>query len=454
MAKIARILLAGDVAVAAACVAALTTTLPFFGNGQGMSFLVFPISTVIGQKAGGSYGDRMYRRRPAELIPRVLAGLGASAFFASAVVLYLPSYALSRSAVIAYHLLAIPVFVAWRIATLNRIRGSLAPEPVAVVGRGKGTAELVDVVTKENLFRLAMVLRPQSSGAIAISRTRNGVSTEPVLPAKTATLIADAGVKLIVFASSDKDAHDKLHRHLNGCKRMDVDLLDSVAFLEMLTRRFPIQHIESWRPSFSYRFPRWDPVLEQRLKRLLDIVVSVVGLLLALPVMFTIAVVLRLCSGSPVIFKQSRTGFRNRPFTMYKFRSMKRADPHEIAYWTQENDPRITKLGFLLRKTHLDELPQLWNVLKGDMSLVGPRPESEDMVKQLRQQVPGYDIRHMKKPGVTGWAQVQYRYGSSVGDARKKLQYDLYYVRHGNFIMDLGILLRTLRVVFTLWGSR
>jgi sugar transferase (PEP-CTERM system associated) len=184
------------------------------------------------------------------------------------------------------------------------------------------------------------------------------------------------------------------------------------------------------------------------IKRLTGIAISVVGLVVTAPVMLVVAALIRLESPGPIFFKQERVGQDGKVFTLFKFRSMRtdaEKDGHPV--WAGENDPRVTRVGALIRKTRVDEIPQLWNVLKGDMAIVGPRPERPYFVEKLRHVIPYYDQRHTVKPGITGWAQVRYPYGASVQDAVEKLQYDLFYIKHMSLVFDLSILFETIKVI-------
>jgi len=189
--------------------------------------------------------------------------------------------------------------------------------------------------------------------------------------------------------------------------------------------------------------------------RLIDLVAACLLVVLSLPLALLAAIAIKLTSTGPVRYKQRRVGLNGRAFTIYKFRSM-RADAEVAtgAVWaTPGRDPRVTKVGWFLRRSRIDELPQLWNVIRGDMSLVGPRPERPEFVKSLTEQIPFYGQRHVVKPGVTGWAQVRYAYGASVEDAMEKLQYDLYYVKNKSVALDLYIIFETLKTVLTRSGS-
>jgi sugar transferase (PEP-CTERM system associated) len=193
-------------------------------------------------------------------------------------------------------------------------------------------------------------------------------------------------------------------------------------------------------------------LVRQTVKRMVDLVVSGVLLLLAAPIMAVTAILIALESGLPVLYRQERVGKNGRVFTLYKFRSMKNdAENDGTPRWASTDDERTTAVGRIIRKLRIDELPQIFNVLKGDMSFVGPRPERPYFVDQLAKQIPYYAMRHSVQPGITGWAQVRYPYGASVDDAIEKLQYDLYYVKNHCLFLDLMILIDTVQVV--LWGK-
>lgn len=200
-------------------------------------------------------------------------------------------------------------------------------------------------------------------------------------------------------------------------------------------------------------FPEHMPSWEANLKRLLDIVVSALGLLLLLPLMLILAVLIRLDSKGPVLYTQERVGQYGRIFLLYKLRTMRADAEADGPQWAAENDPRVTRLGRFLRKTRLDEVPQFWNVLIGDMSLVGPRPEREHFINQLRNEVPLYLQRLKMKPGLTGWAQVKHHYDSSLEDVKTKVLFDLWYFENMSLPLDAVILLRTVWVVLTGRGA-
>jgi exopolysaccharide biosynthesis polyprenyl glycosylphosphotransferase len=189
-------------------------------------------------------------------------------------------------------------------------------------------------------------------------------------------------------------------------------------------------------------------------KRVLDLAVAATGLLLGAPVMLLVALAVRLDSPGPVFFRQDRVGRGGREFTLWKFRSMRTDAEAGGAQWAVKADPRVTRVGRFIRKTRLDELPQLWNVLVGDMSLVGPRPERRLFVEQLKEQIPLYEQRLVVRPGLTGWAQIKAPYASSFEESLEKLKFDLYYIKNLSLFLDISILLSTARTVLLGRGAR
>lgn len=190
------------------------------------------------------------------------------------------------------------------------------------------------------------------------------------------------------------------------------------------------------------------------LKRGIDVTVACSIALALLPLFPLIALAIKLDSRGPILYSQTRVGLGGRTlFRIYKFRTMGTDAEANGAVWATKQDPRITRTGRFMRKTRLDELPQLWNLLIGEMALVGPRPERPEFTSRLAQEIPGYDLRHTVKPGLTGWAQVCYRYTSSIRDTRNKVEYDLYYVKHCTLLMDLKIMLKTVKVVVAMKGQ-
>lgn len=254
-----------------------------------------------------------------------------------------------------------------------------------------------------------------------------------------------------VVASSDATLQDA--DLSERCSRARVRLLGASEFRERLSRKIDVDHAEP--DAFSRACAVRDSVVRAFTRRIFDIGLSLLLVILALPVAALAAMLIKLDSRGPIFYTQERVGLHGRPFLVVKFRSMHvNAEAESGPQWAGLGDPRVTRIGGLLRRTRIDELPQLWNVLRGEMSMVGPRPERPYFVTRLAAELPCYSERALVKPGITGWAQVNYRYGASVEDARAKLAYDLYYVKHRNALLDLRILAATVRVVLSGQGAR
>ncbi len=259
------------------------------------------------------------------------------------------------------------------------------------------------------------------------------------------------GAAEIVVATDDRRGLPV--RSLLGCKARGVTITEFLSFCERESGRVDLDALQpSWLIfSDGFRMSR----VARTLKRLFDVTVSAAMLVLTLPLLLLTALAVELEDGGPIIYSQERVGLFGRPFTLYKFRSMRvDAERHSRPQWAQKSDSRITRVGSVIRKVRIDELPQLINVLKGDMSFIGPRPERPYFVDQLATEIPFYGERHAVKPGITGWAQINYPYGASLQDARNKLSYDLYYVKNHTLLLDFIVLIQTVRVILFPEGAR
>jgi len=259
--------------------------------------------------------------------------------------------------------------------------------------------------------------------------------------------------EIVVAITHPETIHFDLFAAILACRELGIPTTSMAEVYERITGRIPVEH--AGRNLYVVLPIRQLPT--QRLyiasKRLLDLVAGLLGCFLLLCLIPPVWLVNRFTSPGPLFYWQERVGQGGRRFRVVKFRSMVvDAEARTGAVWASEADPRVTPLGRVLRRTRLDELPQCWNILRGDMTLIGPRPERPEFVEELAQEIPFYRIRHAMKPGLTGWAQVRYRYGASVEDALIKLQYDLYYIKHQNLLLDLEILAKTVAVVLGLRG--
>ena len=244
----------------------------------------------------------------------------------------------------------------------------------------------------------------------------------------------------------------------NGSGHLDVVPLLEAGVRIMNLRDFSEKNLEKIPPAFVNR--SWllgldlrmrDPLLH-KIKRIMDITVGSFGLLFSLPILIPSLFIIALNSGFPVFFSQTRTGFLGRKYVLYKLRTMNKDAENDGAVWANKKDSRITHVGKFLRKWRIDEIPQFWNIIIGDMSIVGPRPERPEFQEQLKKDVPHWNCRHLVKPGLTGWAQIQFEYASDLKSSEEKLAYDLYYIKHASIIFDIQIILSTLRSIAK--GSR
>lgn len=258
-------------------------------------------------------------------------------------------------------------------------------------------------------------------------------------------------VDRVIVALEDRRGSMPISDLLN-LRLAGVSIEDASAILERLTGTLPLEGLSPSTLIFSegFKIRAWRQVL----RRLLSILTATVGLLICLPFIPLIVLAVRLSSPGPVFFRQTRVGRRGRPFTAFKFRTMRQDAEAAGAVWASKNDPRITRVGGFMRKTRLDEIPQLWNVLRGDMAFVGPRPERPEFVQWLSKEIPYYDLRHMIRPGITGWAQVRYQYGATLEETKQKLEYDLYYLKHISIGLDLLIMFETIKTIVLRRGAQ
>jgi sugar transferase (PEP-CTERM system associated) len=308
---------------------------------------------------------------------------------------------------------------------------------------------LRSLIRRHRLIRTMMILGP---GELAEKLSRELATGNDVVCSVTS--MPDSGrirlqhddVSGIVVADLQMAADGAMAASLIDSKLRGLRIEPAVESCERICKKIWIAGLQPEWWIYSDGFVPTRPC--RALKRVMDVVGSLIISLLAAPVMIVTAILIRLTSAGPVFYRQERLGQYGRPFIVLKFRSMYAdAEADSGPVWATKNDIRITPLGRLLRKFRIDELPQLFNVLKGEMSFIGPRPERPCFMESLRHEIPYYDARHYVRPGITGWAQVMYPYGASIGDAYEKLQYDLYYAKHMSLLLDLTILVKTIKVV-------
>jgi exopolysaccharide biosynthesis polyprenyl glycosylphosphotransferase len=250
-----------------------------------------------------------------------------------------------------------------------------------------------------------------------------------------------------------QDRHESMPlRELLELRLRGVVIENSSTLLERLSGKLLLDGLNPSTRIFTEGFHM--SASQQLFRCMFSFTVSFVALLICLPFLPFIILAVRLSSPGPIFFSQTRVGQRGRLFTAYKFRTMRENAEAQGAVWATKDDPRVTPIGRFMRSTRLDEIPQLWNVLRGDMAFVGPRPERPEFVQWLSQEIPFYDLRHMMRPGITGWAQVRYRYGASLEETKRKLEYDLYYVKHQSLGLDLLIMFETIKIIILRRGAQ
>ncbi|HXH06369.1 MAG TPA: TIGR03013 family XrtA/PEP-CTERM system glycosyltransferase [Vicinamibacterales bacterium] len=380
-----------------------------------------------------------------ELVIRLLQAIGIASILLAIVYLAAPSLAVAHGAFPAAMALFVTGILLLRVV-FNRIN-DLPPlgERLLFVGAGPTARLVARAVAEQRDFPSQIV------GFVDDAPAAEGTPGLVGAPDELEQLVRELAVDRVIVGLPDRRGRlpvAPLLRVKLGGTRVE----EAGALYERLTGKLLLEDLRPSALIFSdgFRVSR----LTRLTKRLFDLALAGVGLLLAWPLMALVAAAIRLESGAPVLYRQERVGLHGRRFVLLKFRSMRQDAEQGVPLWARDDDARVTRVGRILRQTRLDELPQLWNVLRGDMSFVGPRPERPFFVEQLAALLPFYEQRHAVRPGITGWAQVKYRYGASLEDAREKLRYDLYYIKHLSIAFDATILVDTVKVVLFGKGAR
>lgn len=316
---------------------------------------------------------------------------------------------------------------------------------VLVVGGGDRCAEVIKLIGERKYLRTRVVGCLSEEGDLPESHdcTHLGEISDLL------HVVDDHDVDHIIVAVDP--LNDYLTSNLVDCMSRGIQITSFINVIEHITNKIPIDHLsDKW---FLFELSHLNKRYFWRFKRAADIAIAVTGMVLALPLFLLSALAIKLESSGPVFYVQSRIGRGNRPFNVWKLRTMIDGADKNNVHWTEDNDNRITRVGKVLRKMRCDEIPQLLNILKGEMSLIGPRPEAVSLVNKYMEAIPFYLERHMIAPGITGWAQINYRYGNSIEDTRQKLMYDFYYIKNRNAMLDTIIFLRTIRTVLTGKGA-
>ncbi len=431
------------------------------------------------------YFDRRHHLNTSLFVPRLLQAVPLAALTLALLYQFVPTVALSWTVAGSGLLLMSVLMITWHVVAPALIDQDALGERILILGDGELACQIADSIDRAAPWGFRLVgyvpvgdglprprrrrrsLRGPLSGgapavqAIAADDDGARVVEFPVPPRMNARalgrladleeILAEQDIHTLVVAIADRRGKLPLatlvHAKLRG-----VTVYDAVDFYERLTGRMMVARLHPSSIIFSDGFA--PSRLTSLSKRLLDVALAIVALLFTAPLQALIALAVAATSPGPVLFRQERVGLNGLPFVMLKFRTMYTDAEKDGPRWAAADDDRVTPVGRLLRRSRLDELPQLWNILAGHMSFVGPRPERPVFVRQLRERIPYYHQRHIVRPGLTGWAQVKYPYGASVEEAQEKLEYDLYYIKRMSVAFDLTILFETVRVFLTGRGAR
>jgi sugar transferase (PEP-CTERM system associated) len=419
--------------------------------------LVFTVIMFACQLAFGLHSARQ-RARSVGIIIRIVAAVGIGALICAACMLLIPDLWIGGGVMALAAVGAGVAALVLHIAFGPLIDERVFKVRVLVYGAGRSAEAISGLRRRADRrgFTVVGYVRPPGGGPEAGLGDRASVATEPVFGGEGGLLelCERFDVHEIVVALDDRRRAFPI-RELLECRLAGVDVTELLTFLERESGRVRIDVLNPSWIIFGAGFRRGS--LRQLTARALDLVAGTILLVLSIPAIVVTVIAIKLEDGvrAPVLYRQERVGFGGNAFSLMKFRSMHvNAEASGEARWAQRNDPRVTRVGAVIRKLRIDELPQVLNVLRGDMSLVGPRPERPEFVASLAEKIPYYVERHCVKPGITGWAQLCYPYGSSEQDALEKLQYDLYYIKNNSLLLDLSILMQTAEVAIFGKGAR
>lgn len=378
---------------------------------------------------------------------RMMQAFGVGCIFLALLYTVCPSMIIATTIFWWSYLIICASLFAWRSLYYLVLEKKLFARQVVLIGTGETAERIVEEIkgNHEAGFVIAALVGPTTPAfdheGIPVVASLTEVDRTP----------RSAGIDRIVVALDDRRGTMPIAELLHSKLRGRI-IEDGVTFYEAITGKILVEKVNPAWLIFSEGFDYGR--LTYLIKRVLDLTLAAVGPCLSLPITLLTALLIKAESPGPVFYRQERVGERGKVFPIIKFRSMRQDAEKNGAVWARENDSRVTRVGGFIRKVRIDEIPQMWNVIRGQMSFVGPRPERPVFVEQLVEKLPYYSLRHAAKPGITGWAQVCYPYGASEEDALRKLEYDLYYIKHQSIFLDLLIIFRTAKTVLFRKGSR
>jgi sugar transferase (PEP-CTERM system associated) len=401
--------------------------------------------------------DSSILRNSREVFTRFVQVLGIVSIVSACVYYVYPSFELGRGIVIIGLGILTVVLSAWRRLFLAINDFAQLAERTIIFGDEPSSSRLVQELRNRPELGLLIIGKILTTGdgthqllswGIADRGPSDGNFTDQELP----NLIALQGVKRIIVALDDRRGKLPVKQFVS-MKSQGIRIQDGLEFYEQMTGKIPVESLRLGTLVFSsgFRLSRFLTIY----KRGGSVIISIVGLFFSLPLLPLITIAIKLTSPGPLFYRQKRVGRNGVTFYCYKFRTMRAdAEADTGPTWAGDDDPRITWVGRFLRSTRMDEIPQLWNVLKGDMSLVGPRPERPEFTEWLKQEIPLYYLRDAIRPGITGWAQTRYKYGNSIEDAKEKLRYDLFYIKNMSPGLDILIIVNTIRTILFGRGAK
>ncbi|NLX20005.1 MAG: TIGR03013 family PEP-CTERM/XrtA system glycosyltransferase, partial [Desulfobulbus sp.] len=382
-----------------------------------------------------------------ETFMRMMQAFGVGCIILALLYFVFPFFIISTSTFFGCYILICLTLLLWRSLYYFILQKRLLSQHIIIIGTGEMAAKIVSEIleNKECSFTIAAIAGTPPPAFdhkdIPVFQQFSDLNNNP----------AYSNIDHIVVALDDRrgvmPTSDLLDKKLQG-----KIIEDGITFYENITGKILIAKVNPAWLIFSDGFDYGR--LAYLFKRLADLFLASMGLVLSAPISIVTAFLIKIESPGPVLYKQERVGERGKTFNIFKFRSMRQDAEKDGAVWAATNDSRVTRVGRFIRKVRIDEIPQMWNVVLGQMSFVGPRPERPIFVNQLVQKLPYYSLRHTTKPGITGWAQVCYPYGASEEDALRKLEYDLYYIKHQSFFIDILIVFRTVKTVLFQKGAR
>ena len=419
-------------------------------NGRGLfKILLMIVVTQASFFLFDLYDFREIRKRGV-LYVRTLQALGLTAIVLSVLFYLFPEMLFGRGVFLISMLFMLSTMILWRLFVIWLLGHPKLAERVLIVGTESNAIGLARETLErpEQGYKIVGFVGddPKLVGQSLINPRVLGLTDD------LQEIVSRYHVGRIVLAINERRGRMPLDSLIEMKLRDGLAIEEADSFYERLTGKVSTGTL---RPSWLiFSGPSRRHVFYGQLRRLLDVSLSVVGFVLSIPIMAVTVIAIKLDSRGPILYRQTRVGQRNQNFTIMKFRSMQVDAEPDGAVWAEEDDPRITRVGRIIRKLRIDELPQFINIIRGEMAFVGPRPERPEFVAQLERQIPYYSQRHLVKPGLTGWAQIRYPYCASVEDAVQKLQYDLYYIKNQSLLLDVITLFETVRIVLFGRGAR